>query len=83
MPKFYFHTADGISAEQELPTVAAAKCEAARYAGAVICDEAEKFWLSNEFFLAVSDEHGRMVFTLEAFGHDAPVDKVRDLSFEG
>ena len=72
MPIFYFHTADGMSVEAECANVQAAKCEAARYAGRIICDEAEKFWETSDFFLAVSDEHGLMLFTLEAFGHDAP-----------
>lgn len=75
MPIFYFQTADGTSVEAECPSVQAAKCEAARYAARLICDETEKFWDTSHFFLAVSDENGLMLFTFEAFGHDAPAIK--------
>jgi hypothetical protein len=79
MPIFHFHTADGMSVETECSSVQAAKCEAARYAGRIICDEPEKFWDSSDFFLAVSDERGLMLFTFEAFGHDSPAIRIGEV----
>ena len=43
MPRFFFHVEDRPDDEgTELPSVAAAKCEAVRYAGKLICDEATR-----------------------------------------
>ena len=73
MPRFYFHV-EGRPDEEgtELPSVPAAKCEAVRYAGRLICDEAERFWDSAEFGLIVTDEKGLILFSLTLSGTEAP-----------
>jgi hypothetical protein len=68
MPRFYFHIQDssGIVDDlgMELSNVAAAKCEAVRYASRLICDEAQAFWDAGEFQMTVSDEKGLALFSL-------------------
>ena len=59
MPQFFFSMADAPIAESHLPNVEQAKCEAARFVGQVIHDEAKTFWEHGDLFLAVSDEEGR------------------------
>lgn len=73
MSHFFFHVA-GRPDETgtELPSIAAAKCEAVRYAGKLICDEADTFWDSAEFGLIVTDETGLVLFTLTLSGLEAP-----------
>jgi len=72
MARFSFNMANGPAVEKDLSGVAEAKCEAARYLGRMICDEAARFWESGDLFLAVSDDKGLVLFTLEVIGHDAP-----------
>ena len=73
MPRFYFHTdtvkdADGT----ELKSVEAAKCEAIKLAGRLICDEAPNVWDNAEWTMTVSDEHGLTLFQLSIIGTEAP-----------
>ena len=73
MPIFVFHVESHSTEERvDLPSVATAKCEAVRYAGKLICDEAEKFWDSAEFNMTVSDESGLSLFTLDFRGLESP-----------
>ena len=73
MPRFVIQT-DGASERMELdlPTVAEAKCEAARYAGSLLCDRAGDYWDGRDFSIRVSDESGLTLFTLQIVGIDAP-----------
>jgi hypothetical protein len=71
MPQFFFSMADAPIAESHLPNVEQAKCEAARFVGQVIHDEAKTFWARGDLFLAVSDEKGSVLFTMEVIGHDS------------
>jgi hypothetical protein len=77
VPKFFFHlegSPDDLGIE--LPSLAAAKCEAARYAGRLLCDDADKFWSSAQFDLTVSDEQGLSLFSISIHGVEAPVIRV-------
>jgi hypothetical protein len=74
MPTYYLHTGDDRTCATVQPTVYDARCEAAHYLGRLVCDNAEEFWDGGgSMFLAVSDHKGLILFTLEVFGHDAPV----------
>jgi hypothetical protein len=78
MHRFYFHIQDGSQIiddlGMELSSVTAAKCEAARYASRLICDEAERFWDAGELQMTVADETGLILFslTLTLTAVDAP-----------
>jgi hypothetical protein len=73
MPRFYFHV-DGPpdNLGMDLPNVAAAKCAAVRYAGQLICEEANSFWDSGDFEMTVTDEDDLVLFSLVLTGIDAP-----------
>jgi hypothetical protein len=68
MPRFYFHIEDGSEViddlGRELSSVAAAKCEALRYASRLICDDAQRFWDVGEFQMTVANEKGLTLFSL-------------------
>lgn len=73
MPRYYFQVEgppDDLGAE--LPDLAAAKCEAVRYAGRLICEEADKFWDTADFTMTVTDENGLVLFSLTLSGTEAP-----------
>jgi len=78
MPRFFFHV-EGLPDDEgtEVPDLATAKCEAVRYAGRKVCDEAGNFWDTAEFSLIVTDEKGLILFTLSFTGHEAPAISVR------
>lgn len=76
MPSFFFDLTGGLVAEIDLPNVQQAKHEATRYLGEVIRDRGEKFWATSDLILAVSDENGLVLFTLEVVGNDAPALKL-------
>jgi hypothetical protein len=74
MPFYYFHRnddADVVSFHAE--DLAAAKCEATRMAGKIICDDATTFWDKAEWSLTVTDTNGLTQFQLHFIGTDAPV----------
>ena len=56
----------------ELPDLAAAKCEAVRYAATLVCDEAERFWDAADFRLSVKDDRNLILLTLVIVGWEAP-----------
>ena len=68
MPRFYFHIDDGSEIigdlSMDLSSVAAAKCEALRYASRLICDDAERFWDAGELQMTVADAKGLTLFSL-------------------
>jgi hypothetical protein len=74
VPRFFFHvegSPDNLGLE--LPSIAQAKCEAARYAGHLLCDAADSFWATAEFNMQVANETGLVLFTITISGTDAPV----------
>jgi Domain of unknown function (DUF6894) len=77
MPRFYFHIEDGTTTQVaevvEIDSLAAAKCEAVRFAGQMICDSAGRFWDTEEWKLTATDESGLTLFCLVFIGTDAPV----------
>lgn len=73
VPRFFFHvegSPDNLGLE--LPSIAQAKCEAARYAGHLLCDAADSFWTKAEFNMQVTNETGLVLFTITISGTDAP-----------
>jgi hypothetical protein len=73
VPRFYFHVEGGPDElGLELPSIAQAKCEAARYAGHLLCDAAEGFWDTAEISMRVANENGLVLFTITISGTDAP-----------
>lgn len=73
MSKFYFHT-DGLEDRDglELKSVQAAKCEAMKLAGLIVCDEVTDIWENAEWTVTVTDERHLTVFELRVLGTDAP-----------
>jgi hypothetical protein len=68
MSRYYFHVDDGEELPDtlglELPSLAAAKCEAVRCASRLICDDAERFWNAGELQMTVANEKGLTLFAL-------------------
>ena len=57
---------------QELPSLSAARIEAARFAGQYLRDRPEAAWAGEEFRVEVTNGDGLTLFTFIAFGVDAP-----------
>ena len=57
---------------QDLPSLSAARIEAARFAGQYLRDRPETAWLGEEFRVEVTNGDGLTLFTFIAFGVDAP-----------
>ena len=73
LPRFFFHLEDSPDdLGMELPSLSAAKCEAVRYAGRLICDEAATFWGTADFHMWVEDAAGLILFSLRFSGIEAP-----------
>lgn len=73
MPTFRFDVQGGSDVlAVDLPSIAAAKCEAARYAGRLLCEAADSFWSAPVFTVTVSDESGLTLFVLTVSGVGAP-----------
>jgi len=69
MPLFHFKVEGDPDVDAiELPSVAVAKCEAVKYAGKRICDEADRFWDASLFTLNVTDDRGLSLFMLMMTG---------------
>lgn len=66
-------TADPDDDGTELASLAAAKCEAVKMAGRMICEAAGEFWDSAEWTMTVADTQGMTLFTLQIVGTEAPV----------
>jgi hypothetical protein len=56
----------------DLPHLNIAKCEAVRFTGEALCDEADAFWDRAEWCLTVTDETGLALFQLLLLGTEAP-----------
>jgi hypothetical protein len=56
-----------------LDNLAAAKCEAVKMMGRLICDASETFWDCADWTMTVTDEAGLTVFELSVSGTQAPV----------
>jgi hypothetical protein len=76
MPKYYFQVDDGASDPGgdgiELADLKAAKCEAVKYAGRLICDAHTSFWHMDDWRLTVANEDGLTLFTLIFASVDSP-----------
>ena len=76
MPRFFFHVHDNTLAHDavgsELADLAAAKCEAVKYAETLICDAALHFWNRGEWKMIVTDDKGLVLFELLLVSFDAP-----------
>lgn len=73
MPRFYFNLEDRPDEDgAELSSVAAAKCEAVRMAGRLICDSASEFWDTGRLLMTVTDDRGLSLFTLDFVGMESP-----------
>lgn len=74
MPKFFFHV-EGLPGDckvKELASVIDAKCEAARYAGRLLCEEADSLREDYSFIMTVMDEKSLTLFLLSITVIDAP-----------
>ena len=56
----------------DLPSLAAAKCEALRHASKTVCDDPKQFWSTREFQMTVTDGRGLALFALTISGIEAP-----------
>jgi hypothetical protein len=72
MPRYFFHLEGRPEEGTDLPDLATAKCEAVRFAGTIICDEADQFWDAPEFSMIVTDEKGLLLLNLTLCGTEAP-----------
>lgn len=75
----YFFQVEGSPPDDQgtmLASVIDAKCEAARYAGRLLCKEADSFWVDASFTMTVMDEKGLTLFLLSITGIDAPAIQV-------
>jgi uncharacterized protein DUF6894 len=77
MPRFFFRV-EGVpdATDVDLPSVAQAKCEAARYAAKLLADAADTFWETGELSVVVTDEAGLTLFALSISGTDAPAIRI-------
>ena len=64
-----------------LATLGDARIEAARYLGEVIRDKPEAVWNGDEVRVEVTDERQLLLFTIVAFGVDAPAVAGQPASF--
>jgi hypothetical protein len=73
MPRFHFHTDDNRDDDGHImPDVEAAKCEAVKLAGQIICNQAHEFWDKAEWTMTVTDENGLTQFQLQIVGTESP-----------
>ena len=77
MPRYFFHTADGVRERDtvgtELKDARAARVEAIRYAGAIINDTPDVLWDGRDFRVEVTDERQALLFTIITLAVDAPI----------
>lgn len=76
MPIYHFNLHDGKSYPDvngiDLPDLKAARIEAVRHVGAMLCDGAEQFWNGDEWTLTVTDNANLALFSLTFMATDAP-----------
>lgn len=77
MPRYYFHVEDGRSYPDEegveLADIDAARINATRMFGAMLCDDPTTFWNGDEWTLKVTDEEGLVLFCVHFVAIDSPV----------
>lgn len=68
MPRYFFHTRDGVSHEDhtgmELSDLNSAGIEAMRYMSELLRDESADVWRNGELELTISDERGAALCVL-------------------
>ena len=76
MARYYFDIADAHPAipceGEDLPSLAAARCHALKYASQLLCDQEPEFWDADEWVMTISDERHLTLFTLIIASTDAP-----------
>ena len=76
MPRYFFHVHDGTSTKDaigtDLPDIFAAQEEAIRTSGELLREMGGKFWDGAEWSLEVTDENGRLLFTLRFSAEEGP-----------
>jgi hypothetical protein len=76
MPRYFYNVDDGASIPDrdgiELADLKAAKCEAIKYAGRLICDAHTSFWHMDDWRLTVTNEDHLTLFTLIFASIDSP-----------
>jgi hypothetical protein len=76
MPRYHFNLSDGRSIPDlegsELPDLASARREAARYAGQLLQDDPQAVWDGGEWVLEVTDARGLLLFRLILSAIEAP-----------
>ena len=75
LQRYFFrtnHPKHGADEGVEFENLRAAKCEAVRFAGRVLCDAAESFWDDADFELTVTDQKGLILFTMQVVLTEAP-----------
>lgn len=74
--RYFFHTNNPLVSGDiegvEFESIAAAKCEAVRFAGQLMCDSADHFWDTADFEMTVTDEKGLILFAMRLIGTEAP-----------
>ena len=76
MSVFYFEIADAKPnipcVGEDLPSLAAARCFALKYAAMLLCDQEEVFWESEEWVMTVTDANRLTMFTIMICATAAP-----------
>lgn len=76
MPRYFFHTANGLRDRDtigtELPDQATARYHAIKYTGDVMSDDPDVLWDGRDFRVEVTDEQGALLFTIITLAVDAP-----------
>ena len=72
MPRFHFNSDNHVDPKgHELESVAAAKCEAIKMFGSIVCEEADSFWDRAEWTMTVTDDRGLTLFQIHIVGLDS------------
>jgi hypothetical protein len=76
MPRYFFDIHDGVhdvdNEGTELHGIDEARRQAAKMAGRLLSDNAQKFWSGDEWKITVRDERDLVLFTLIFLAVDAP-----------
>lgn len=76
MSIYYFEIADAQPAiacvGEKLPSLAAARCFALKYAALLLCEQGEEFWADTEWVMTVTDADRLTLFTILICATAAP-----------
>lgn len=73
VPKYFFHVEGGPDdLGVDLPSIAEARLEAARYVGDMLRDDPNTFWNTGDLHMWVTDASGLTLFALRVTTTDAP-----------